>query len=137
MKILNLMNYKFKFASLDELINDICEEFDADTTGELSVGIIITAEDVPKYLKALLSKDRFTPVWLEYNSVDYKEEYHILLKANGEIWLVSTYDYDKESYYNALTTFDTVTLLSKKASKEIGNRIILEDADIVFFDIEK
>ena len=69
-------NREYTFASLEELILSVVEEFDDGA----DINIVITWEDVSKYLTALISTGKFSPYSIEFCYPDmngYSYEYLI------------------------------------------------------------
>ena len=69
-------NREYTFASLEELISSVVEEFDDGA----DINIVITWEDVSKYLTALISTGKFSPYSIEFCYPDmngYSYEYLI------------------------------------------------------------
>lgn len=125
------------FSSLEEMICDICDEF-KDIKNDVSIGICLTKEEVPKILVALLSTGKFTPMWLEYEGGDdYYLEYHLTVESNGDLYLSKSWNEDHEKYYNCLTELDTITFVSQDISKELYDILEKEHSELILFEIEE
>lgn len=126
-----------RFSSLEEMICDICDEF-KDIKDDVSIGICLTKEEVPKILVALLSTGKFTPMWLEYEGGDdYYLEYHLTVESNGDLYLSKSWSEDREKYYNCLTELDTITFVSQDISKELYDILEKEHSELILFEIEE
>lgn len=128
---------KHIFSSLEEMICDICDEF-KDIKDDVSIGMCLTKEEVPKILVALLSTGKFTPMWLEYEGGDdYYLEYHLTVEGNGDLYLAKSWSEDHGKYYNGLTEIDTITFVSLDISKELYDILEKEHSELILFEIEE
>lgn len=128
---------EYSFASLEQIVTDICEEINDHKGETFSVGLILTKDDVPKFTTALLSTGKLNPMWLEYQCDEYDYEYHIVLESDGCFWLSKVWNEENERYYNCIADMEDLLFVSRGINEELYNKIMTDANSIVLFDIEE
>lgn len=131
-------NREHTFQSLEEMISDIVNECNENNC----VNIIVSPDEVPKFMTALLKFGIFTPNYIEWSLPEitgYNKEYLISLLCyeNGDKQLLidKCWSDDFDSYYNSLAECYDVVFASQDISKELYDIICNENNNVVLFDI--
>lgn len=71
---------EYAFVNLEQMICDICEEFDSGSEVEIAV----TSDESAGVIMALMATGKFKPYIIDYDAADYLDEYLIVLSHDGE-----------------------------------------------------
>ena len=131
-------NYKeYTFSSFDEMIHDIVLEYEESK----DVEVMLSWDEVPRFMIALLSINTFNPAMIEWNAPEFDEydkEYSITLSHFGEdnVFIEKCWNQSKGRYFNALGEGANVIFASQNISKSLYDNITYECGNVVLFDFE-
>lgn len=133
-------NREHAFESLEEMIFDIINECNENNC----VDIIVSADEVPKFMTALFATEKFVPTYVEWGLPEingYNKEYivSLLCYENGgeELLIDKCWNDNFDSYYNSLAECCDVVFASQDISKELYDKICEENNNVVLFDIKE
>jgi hypothetical protein len=127
------------FFSLEELTNDVVNELKEDKY----VTIIVTYDEVIKYLNAFLSTGKIEPALLDWATPEicgYGGEYLLaLFPDRGEnklqLYIESAWNDNKEEYYPVEEGEDIIYFVSQDISKKYYDIVNNGKNNIVLYDI--
>lgn len=126
---------EYSFASLEEMISDVIQEYNDKN----DITIVLSYDEVPSFITALISTGKFTPQVLDwaYPEINgYEKEYSISIMNldGGEIYLEKCWMEDKNMYYNDIGIVD-VCFVSQSISKTLYDKISDDGDNVILFDI--
>ena len=130
-------NREYTFKNFDEVISSIIEEFDDGA----NIRIILTWEDVGRYLTALISTGKFNPYSIEFCYADmngYSYEYSISINhfENNALFVEPVYNIEHNRYNTFHDDSVDMTFASANILKECYDKIIDEGCYTILFDID-
>ena len=130
-------NREYTFKNFDEVISNIIEEFDDGA----NIRIILTWEDVGRYLTALISTGKFNPYSIEFCYADmngYSYEYSISINhfENNALFVEPVYNIEHNRYNTFHDDSVDMTFASANILKECYDKIIDEGCYTILFDID-
>lgn len=128
---------EYNFASLEEFISSVVEEFDDGN----DVDIVVPWDDVDKLMIALISTGRFTPYYVNFGHPEmdgYGYEYSISVNhfENNALFVEPIYNIDKGEYNTFCSEATDVLFASADVSKMCYNQIVSDNCYAVIFTID-
>lgn len=130
------------FVSLEDMIFDVIKEIE---DCENSVSIIVSSDEVPKFLTALISADRYELSVIEWESPHlggYSGEYDICVMKTYdnntyELYCEKLWNPNCKDYNIDLPEMTDVVFISQDVSKDVFDKYKAMGFNIVLYDIEK
>lgn len=132
-------NREYTFASLEEMITDIMETFDEGQ----DVNIVLSWEEVPKYLMSLLTTGKFQPydiTWAKPEIDGYAAEYCIALchfSDENPIFVEQEYNTKYERYVDGDPNVTDIVFISMDVSTSLYDKYMTDGFNTVLFDIKE
>ena len=125
---------EYTFVNLEQMICDICDEFDSGSEVEIAV----TSDESAGVIMALMATGKFKPYIIDYDAADYLDEYAIFLTHN---------DGDDEIYINKAKLgngryvcgepyLTDVVFISDSVKEKLRSQYETEGHNIVLYNIE-
>ena len=131
-------NREYTFASLEEIISSIVEEFD---DGQ-NIDIALPWDETSEFIMALISTGKFMPYDIEYAHPDingyYMEYYLSLTIVDGEavMFVEPVYSEKYNRYIHCCPECSDITFISAGVSTTLYDKFVDEGFNTVLFDIE-
>lgn len=130
-------NREYTFASLEEIISSVIEEFDDGA----NVDIVVPWKEVHKIISAIIPTGKFTIYLLDYESPEmdgYCYEYNVGLSHldDNALFVEKIYDKERNKYVTFCDETSDVVFVSADVSKVCYDEIVEDGCNTVLFDIE-
>lgn len=131
-------NREYTFASLEEIISSIVEEFD----DRQNIDIALPWDETSEFIMALISTGKFMPYDIEYAHPDingyYMEYYLSLTMVDGEavMFVEPAYSEKYNRYIHCCPECSDITFISAGVSTTLYDKFVDEGFNTVLFDIE-
>ena len=131
-------NREYTFASLEEIISSVVEEFD---DGQ-NIDIALLWDETSEFIMALISTGKFMPYDIEYAHPDinnyYMEYYLSLTIVDGEavMFVEPAYSEKYNRYIHCCPECSDITFISAGVSTTLYDKFVDEGFNTVLFDIE-
>lgn len=125
---------KYTFVNLEQMICDICEEFDSGSEVEIAV----TSDESAGVIMALMATGKFKPYIIDYDAADYLDEYLIVLSHDGEdndIYVEKS-KLDNGEYACGDSYMTDIAFVSDAVNHKLYDTYIKERVNIVLYNIE-
>lgn len=127
---------KYTFVNLDQMIIDVCEEFDE----KHGIEIIVSSNEAQDVIFRLMTTGKFRPCMLDYSHTslgDYDSEYIISLChcKDGEIWVEKALS-DGGEYKSWYSSSTNIVFMSNNVSDKLYSKYENEGHRIVYYNIE-
>ena len=132
-------NREYTFASLEDMITDIIETFDEGQ----DINIVLSCEEVPKYLISLFATGRFQPydiTWAKPEIDGYAAEYCISLchfSDENSIFVEQEYNTKYERYVDGDPNVTDIAFISIDVSTSLYDKYITDGFNTVLFDVKE
>lgn len=125
---------EYEFVSLEEFVYEVINSF---FKGSRNVDIVLTPQEVQKYLVAFLSTDKLNPVSVNWSCSDYNEydrEYYFSLFHfdDDELFVEPVYVNDKFMRADS----ESIILISDNVKVDTYARIKKDYDKVILFSIE-
>ena len=126
----------YTFVNLEQMICDICDEFDE----KHDIDIVVTSNESQDVITALMATGKFRPCMIDYSHSEFNEydaEYIISLYHfdEGELWVEKALC-DNGNYKSGDASMVSIAFMSDSVSKKLYNKYENEGHSIVLYNIE-
>lgn len=131
-------NREYTFASLEEIISSIVEEFD---DGQ-NIDIALPWDETSEFIMALISTGKFMPYDIEYAHPDinnYYMEYYLsltIIDGDAVMFVEPAYSEKYNRYIHCCPECSDITFISVGVSTTLYDKFVDEGFNTVLFDIE-
>lgn len=127
---------KCTFVNLDQMIIDICDEFDE----KHDIEIIVSSNEAQDVIFRLMTTGKFRPCMLDYSHTslgDYDSEYIISIChcKDGEIWVEKALS-DSGKYKSGDTSETNIVFISDSVNNKLYSKYENEGHRVVRYNIE-
>lgn len=128
---------EYDFATLEKMVDDICEEFEEGS----DIEVIVSADEAQAYITAIMTTGKFRPNIIEFDLPmvnGYEGEYTISLIHidDGELFVEKTWNEKSCKYIVDDSDFIDVTFVSQNVSKTLFDQIADTKTNVILFDIK-
>lgn len=135
-KLLDLKVIERNYPALESLICDIVDEFKDNNSEYYNISIALTSDEVPNMITALLSTGKFKPDYLDYDNIDYSDEYYISLDNQGSLYLEKSWNDIHNGYTSIDGSINKFVLVSDLITSTYFETINDGDNFIILYRIE-
>ena len=130
-------NREYTFASLEEIISSVVEEFDDGN----NITIALPWNEVSQFIIALISTGKFEPYDIDFGHSavnDYFMEYYISVNhiGNNYLFVEPAYNATSDNYITCGTECTDILFVSVGVTTTLYNKLIEDGHNTVLFDIE-
>ncbi len=128
---------EYNFASLEQFVCDICEEFQEGSEIEIAV----SADEAQDYITAIMATGKFRPQSIDYGTLEingYDKEYLITLThiEGGELFVEKAWNDKWNRYASGESYMTDIAFISQDVSKTLYDQYVDEGFNIVLYNIE-
>lgn len=128
---------EYEFASLEQFVCDICEEFNEG----YDLDILVSCEEAQDYITAIMATGKFKPQMIDYGLPimdGYEDEYIISLSHfdDGELFVEKAWSDRWDKYIVPDAGVSDVTFVSENVSKTLYEDAVNAELNIVLFKME-
>lgn len=129
-----MLKEEYEFVSLEEFVYEVINSF---SKGSRNIDIVLTPQEVQKYLVAFLSTDKLNPASINWSCSDYNEydrEYYFSLFHfdDDELFVEPVYVNDKFMRADS----ESIILISDNVKVDTYARIKKDYDKVILFSIE-